>query len=136
MNAELEAAVRDRARNTCEYCLIPQSAEITDHQIDHVIARKHAGETTLENLAVSCFHCNVHKQTDLTGIDPDTREITPLFNPRTDQWIDHFEMTRDGSIIAKTAVGRVTLYVLKMNEPESVTLRGLLIRGGMMAATA
>ena len=45
MNADLEAAVRNRARNACEYCLIPQTAEITDHQIDHVIARKHAGET-------------------------------------------------------------------------------------------
>jgi hypothetical protein len=135
MNADLEAAVRDRARNTCEYCLIPQTAEITDHQIDHVIARKHAGETTLENLAVSCFHCNVHKQTDLTGIDPDTRAITPLFNQRTDRWVDHFRLLSDGSIIAKTAVGRVTVYVLKMNESESVTLRGLLIRGEMIAPT-
>jgi len=132
MNADLEAAVRDRARNACEYCLIPQTAEITDHQIDHVIARKHAGETTLENLAVSCFHCNVHKQTDLTGIDPDTRAI----NPRMDRWVDHFTMLSDGVIIAKTAVGRVTVYVLKMNESESVTLRGLLIRGGMIAPTA
>ena len=135
MNAELEAAVRDRARNTCEYCLIPQIAEITDHQIDHVIARKHAGETTLANLALSCFHCNVHKQTDLTGVDPDTRAITPLFNPRTDRWADHFRLMSEGQIVATTAVGRVTLYVLKMNEPESVTLRGLLIRGGVMTAT-
>ena len=136
MNAELEAAVRDRARNTCEYCLIPQTAEITNHQIDHVIARKHAGETTLVNLALSCFHCNVHKQTDITGVDPDTRVITPLFNPRTDRWVDHFRLISDGRIIATSAVGRVTLYVLKMNEPESVTLRGLLIRGEVMTATA
>jgi hypothetical protein len=72
---------------------------------------------------------------DLTGIDPDTRAITPLFNPRTDRWVDHFRLLSDGSIIAKTAVGRVTVYVLKMNESESVTLRGLLIRGEMIAPT-
>ena len=49
--AELRRQVVERAGNRCEYCLIHQDDAIAAHQTDHVIAEKHGGATTLENLA-------------------------------------------------------------------------------------
>jgi hypothetical protein len=37
-----------------------------------VIAEKHGGPTTLNNLAVSCVLCNLRKGSDLSSIDPDS----------------------------------------------------------------
>ncbi len=44
----------DRAQSRCEYCLIPKVMALAAHQIDHVIAEKHGGQTTAENLALAC----------------------------------------------------------------------------------
>jgi hypothetical protein len=124
--------VRTRAANCCEYCLIPESADITPHQIDHIISRKHRGPDAVENLALACLQCNTCKGPNIAGIDPDTREITRLFNPRTDRWVDHFSLDLSGVIIARTAIGRTTLYVLRMNESGAVTLRACLIEEGVL----
>ncbi len=54
MNAKLIEFVRSRARDGCEYCLMPQLAHVLTFPIDHVIARQHGGITSPENLALSC----------------------------------------------------------------------------------
>jgi ABC-type molybdenum transport system ATPase subunit/photorepair protein PhrA len=41
--ASLRRLVVERARNCCEYCLIPQEIVLAKHQVDHVIAEKHGG---------------------------------------------------------------------------------------------
>ncbi|HSS19497.1 MAG TPA: hypothetical protein VLL54_05435 [Pyrinomonadaceae bacterium] len=43
-----------------------------------------------DNLALACIDCNLHKGPNLTGIDPNTGVITPLFHPRRDAWVEHF----------------------------------------------
>jgi len=43
--AELRRSVRQRARDCCEYCLIPESMTLAVHEINHVIAEKHGGVT-------------------------------------------------------------------------------------------
>jgi len=48
--AELRRSVRMRARDCCEYCLIPESMTLAAHEIDHVIAEKHGGPTDADNL--------------------------------------------------------------------------------------
>ena len=48
-------------------------------EVDHIIARKHRGETISSNLALSCFHDNSHKGSNIAGIDPRSREVVPLF---------------------------------------------------------
>jgi 5-methylcytosine-specific restriction endonuclease McrA len=78
----IRRVVRQRANYSCEYCLIPEAFTFASHEIDHIIARKHGGETTSENLALSCTICNQHKGSDLASIDPETKELTPLYNPR------------------------------------------------------
>jgi 5-methylcytosine-specific restriction endonuclease McrA len=81
--ADLRRQVIIRAYNCCEYCLLPDNLSFYPHEIDHIVAEKHGGETQIDNLAFSCWFCNRHKGSDLTSIDPETRIVTLLFNPRT-----------------------------------------------------
>jgi hypothetical protein len=98
-------------------------------EIDHVIARKHGGPTTAKNLALSCFHCNSHKGSDIAGLDPRTRKLTPLFNPRRHKWSRHFRW-RGADLVGRTPVGHVTVALLNVNDPERVELREQLIEEG------
>ena len=59
--AKLREEVIQRARSTCEYCLIPDFAVLFSHHVDHIIPEKQGGPTTSENLAYACQHCNVRK---------------------------------------------------------------------------
>jgi len=72
-------------------------------QIEHIVARSHGGSDEAENLALACRHCNLHKGPNLSGIDPESSEITRLFHPRRDEWHDHFD-TRDGFVHGLTDI--------------------------------
>jgi 5-methylcytosine-specific restriction endonuclease McrA len=123
MDAASRAAVRTRAENRCEYCQRPQSTSpLFPLQIEHVIPRKHRGSDDADNLALACAECNLHKGSDLTGIDPDSGQLTPLFNPRRDRWEQHFEW--DGlCIVGLSAVGRTTVELLRLNAPARLRVR-------------
>lgn len=82
--------VRLRADGRCEYCLLAEEHAHFSHEIDHIIAEKHGGEATLENLALSCFDCNRFKGSVITSVDPVSGEIVSLFNPRSQLWGEHF----------------------------------------------
>mgnify|MGYP002335902270 CR=1 FL=1 len=122
---QLRESVRKRANRRCEYCLMPEGYLPHHHQADHIIAQKHDGTDDLENLAWACFSCNVRKGSDISGYDPDTLTLTPLFNPRTQSWEQHFVID-DDSIIGLTEIGRVTAKLLQMNQPDQVSLRRAL----------
>jgi hypothetical protein len=76
----------------------------------------------MDNLALACIDCNLHKGVNLTGIDPDTNQVTVLFHPRRDQWEPHFEW-RGIYLVGKTAIGRTTVRVLNMNSEDQLLLR-------------
>ena len=124
--SSLRQLVIERAQGKCEYCLIHQDDSIYSHEVDHVIARKHGGQTVAENLALSCLSCNRHKGSDLTTFDPLSNEIVPLFNPRRQTWSDHF--TLNGiHIIGITPTGRATVFLLKLNASTRLAYRQVLI---------
>jgi hypothetical protein len=123
VSASLRKRVLARAQGKCEYCLFHQNYELYSHQVDHIIAEKHRGETTFDNLALSCVSCNRHKGSDLASIDPATGLITVLFNPRLHQWDDHFLIDSDIRIAGLTAIGRTTAILLQMNKLENVEHR-------------
>ena len=102
--AELRALVRSRAGSCCEYCGISERFTLAEHEIDHVIAVKHGGETLAENLALCCAVCNRFKGSDIASVDPESGQITPLFHPRRDCWDDHYRV-QDGVIVALTQLG-------------------------------
>jgi hypothetical protein len=109
--------------------LRPDLTTFFPHECDHIVALKHGGETNAENLCLSCGHCNRHKGSDLTSIDPLTGEVTLIFNPRRDIWQDHFRL--NGAIIEGiTANGRTSVRMLRFNHDEQVAFRESLIRVG------
>jgi hypothetical protein len=123
----LREFVRLRAAGFCEYCRISEKFTLVEHEIDHVIAVKHGGQTNAENLALCCTVCNRFKGTDVASIDPETGQLTPLFHPRLDAWDDHYEL-RNGEIVGMTARGRVTVRLLRMNRLMRIKERQLLQR--------
>lgn len=78
--------------------------------VDHIIAEQHGGSDDFENLALCCSRCNYSKGPNLSGIDPSSGSIVPLFNPRTESWHDHFEL-HGALIIGRTPTGRATVRV-------------------------
>lgn len=82
----------------------------------------------LENIANACHRCNGHKYNKIEGFDNITQQIVRLYHPRKDSWKDHFEWSENFLlIIGLTAIGRVTVDVLKLNNPKTVRMRRLLI---------
>ena len=130
MDAALERLVRQRAAGRCEYCRLPQAGTRVPLEIDHVIARKHRGRTLAGNLALSCYYCNVYKGPNLTGRDPATGKVTRLYHPRRHKWGYHFRFG-GSTLIGRTAIGRTTIDVLRMNHPQLVALRDILIAAGI-----
>jgi hypothetical protein len=124
VTAALRRLVVSRAGESCEYCKLHQRFSIYTHEVDHVIATKHGGKTVSENLALSCLPCNRSKGSDLTSFDPETGELTRLFDPRSQIWSEHFELVR-GRIRGISAVGRTTVTLLKFNTPTAVLNRQL-----------
>jgi hypothetical protein len=124
--AAIRRLVRERAQQTCEYCLIHETDALLPHEPDHIVAVKHRGETNDSNLAWTCFTCNRAKSSDLSSIDIETKKLVRLFNPRVDVWGEHFRLERSGKIIALTDVARVTEFLLKLNKPEHVEIRRML----------
>jgi hypothetical protein len=130
MKASLKQQVWERARGACEYCRMPSQFYLAPYQIDHIIAQQHHGRTVLANLALACYHCNLHKGPNIAGKDPVTGRTTRLFHPRKDRWEDHFRW-RGPRLVGTTAVGRTTIQVLNINHTAFVLVRKALREAGL-----
>lgn len=105
---------------------IRHDVEFSFHN-EHIIAEKHGGKTVTDNLCLSCATCNIFKGSDLSSLDWEASgELTPLFNPRKNQWLDHFRLN-DAYIESLSPEGRVTVSLLRFNAPDRITERSLLI---------
>jgi 5-methylcytosine-specific restriction endonuclease McrA len=123
MRAQVRKKVRTRAAKRCEYCRLHEDdSPLLAHQVEHIIPRKHGGSDEVDNLAFACVACNLFKGPNLSGIDPDTGALTPLFHPRQQRWNDHFAL--EGlELVGLTPIGRVTIAVLRMNSEVHLRLR-------------
>ncbi len=130
MDEATRKLVRQHAGDRCEYCLHPQEHAETTHHVEHIVARQHLGSDDPSNLALACIHCNSHKGTNLTGIDPDSGALVPLFHPRRDRWADHYAL-RGAFIVGLTPTGRTTVHVLAMNARRRLSVRAELIAQGL-----
>jgi hypothetical protein len=123
--------VRRRAGDRCEYCQISQDDVLHfPFHVEHIIARKHKGADHVNNLCWSCHSCNLFKSSNLSGIDPDTGMIVPLFHPRRQQWHVHFQW-HGPRLVGRTACGRATIAVLCINLAHRVRMRRFLILAGV-----
>ncbi len=124
----LQRRVRLRAANRCEYCGIAQAGQEATFHIDHVQPRRDGGPTTLENLALSCVSCSLRKGARTEARDPLSQEMASVFNPRAHPWEEHFELGENFLILGKTAIGRASIELLRMNRPVAVEIRHLVAR--------
>lgn len=123
IHQDARALVRQRAGEVCEYCHMRQTDEpFLRYHIEHIIAKQHGGSDDLDNLALSCHHCNLHKGPNLTAIDPETGRIVRLFDPRSQFWNEHFTI-RGTMITGASECGRATVRLLQMNDASRVELR-------------
>lgn len=130
MDRKLRELVWQRAQSRCEYCQMPQQFDPATFEIDHIIARKHHGETTAQNLSLSCLGCNSHKGPNLSGRDSETGDTISLFNPRVDKWDEHFEW-HGAVLVGRTPTGRATADVLCINVSHRIAFRAALIAEGV-----
>lgn len=67
---DLRAAVFVRDQGRCQYCRLAQFGHGSMFHIDHIIPRSKGGATELENLALQCPGCSLHKATRTAVVDP------------------------------------------------------------------
>jgi hypothetical protein len=125
VNQHPRQRVLQRANGLCEYCLFPETEASIRHQLDHVIARQHGGLDDEDNLCFCCVTCNRYKGPNLSSVDPETRVVTTLFNPRTQVWAEHFAFDKE-KIVGLTAEGRATVFLLRLNDEERLIERQIL----------
>ena len=124
--------IRTLAGDRCGYCRFPQDFSVAQLQFDHVISLDKGGEDTEENQCLLCPKCNRAKWGKIDGFDKETGQNVRLFDPRTDDWHEHFEWSSDAlRITGKTAIGRVTVTEAKLNNPLFIRVRGNFIKAGL-----
>ena len=127
--ADIRDEVRKRAGGCCEYCRSSEAFVSTPFQLDHIIAEKHGGLTSLENLSWSCLDCNSFKGPNIVGRDDN--QTVRLFDPRNDDWNEHFAW--NGPVLAgRTSIGRATIDVLRINLTYRIAVRASLIVEGIL----
>ena len=117
----------ERGHNHCEYCQCPADYAIDSFQFDHILPLCLGGQTELENIAFSCGGCNSYKNNKTHYYDPLTNLLYPIYNPRLDIWLHHFQWNDDKlRLIGNTASGRATIELLRLNRKGVVNQRSLL----------
>jgi HNH endonuclease len=131
ISAALRRRVAQAARFRCGYCLTAQRIIGPLLEIDHIVPEAQGGTSDEENLWLACPMCNSHKADRQEALDPESRAMVPLFNPRAEHWEEHFEWIEDGTNIrGKTPQGRATIAALQMNHPDVVAARRLWVIAG------
>lgn len=132
----LRATVITRAQGRCEYCQSPARYSPEVFELEHILPLSAGGATTLDNLALACPACNRYKGPRQSAIDTQTATEVPLYNPRTQQWVDHFRWNTDlQEIIGLTPIGRATVAALHMNRPAVKAFRLALNSAGLHPAS-
>ncbi|MFZ1752297.1 MAG: HNH endonuclease [Caldilineaceae bacterium] len=116
LSAALRAGVIADAGNRCGYC---HSAEVLTGaplEFDHIVPLAAGGSNTRENLWRICHRCNQYKGAQTHAKDDSSGEFVRIFNPRTQEWMEHFQWNADFTIIiGTTPIGRATVHALQLN---------------------
>jgi HNH endonuclease len=120
----IQEQIRLRANYLCEFCHADERWQYVKFTVDHLVPFSLGGNDHPDNLALACFHCNRRKTNKLVAIDLLTSTEVPLFNPRQDNWQDHFIWSMDRLIvIGSTAIGRATVAALLLNRDRVIPIR-------------
>jgi hypothetical protein len=128
---QLRRLVIDRAGGCCEYCLSQARFSPQALSVEHITPIHAGGPTRESNLALSCQGCNSHKAVKTIALDPLTGLLASLFNPRQENWYEHFTWSDDYSTMQGiTPTGRATILALRLNREGLVTMRRVLYAMG------
>lgn len=132
ISAELSQRIRASAQNRCGYCLSPQRLVMARLEIEHIIPLIKGGTNDESNLWLACPLCNGHKSSKVEAGDPKTGEIVPLFNPRTQNWAEHFHWSSDGTqVVGTTSIGRATVSALCLDSDlDAIEVRQYWVEAG------
>lgn len=131
ISTNLRAQIEQTDRGRCCYCQTQEANSGIPLSFDHILPRSKGGETSFENVCLACRACNEFKAASTTGIDILTGESVSLFNPRSQNWADHFVWSGDGATIeGLTPVGRATVIALRMNHTTIVVARKRWVYSG------
>ena len=123
--------VAQQAVFRCGYCLTQERVSGIPLTLEHLMPRAKGGIDTEENLWLSCRLCNEAKGIQIEAPDSETGELVPLFNPRQQQWGDHFMWSECGTrVIGTTPTGRATVIALSLNSEFRVRARALWVEVG------
>jgi hypothetical protein len=121
--------VAERAGHRCEYCHAPEAIFNFPFEVEHIVPPRHGGKDDDINLALSCRSCNLFKADRLHVAEPQTGNTVPLFNPRRDQWQQHFRVDIPGAfVLGLTDIGRATVELLQMNSVAQLAARKQWLR--------
>lgn len=118
----LRRFVTQRASDRCEYCGISQIGQVATFHIDHIVPVVAGGPTEESNLALACVSCSLRKGAKQMILDPETKDLVPIFNPRRQIWQEHFSW-HGTQVVGITATGRATLQALALNRPIMIAIR-------------
>ena len=122
----LRRRVTEQAKHRCGYCLTAEYVVGMPMEIDHILPESLGGLTEAENLWLACSLCNDHKGDRIAALDPETGEIVRLYNPRFQDWHEHFTWNETSDrIIGLTRIGRATVIALNLNRPSLIRARQL-----------
>ena len=124
--------VAARAAHRCEYCRAPERVFNFPFEVEHIHPRALGGDDAPENLALACESCNLYKSDAIDDQDAITGDRVPLFHPREQHWIDHFQFNAEtAEIEGRTATGRATVARLKLNSAFQIRARQHWMRLGL-----
>ena len=127
----LRQTVSERAEHRCSYCQTAENITGSLFTVDHIIPESLGGRTTLDNLCLACWSCNLIKQDRIVAADPETGATVRVFNPNTQEWGEHFAWQMAGLlVVGLTSTGRATVNAIRLNRPELVNARRLWIEAG------
>ena len=132
MDAALERLVRQRADGRCEYCRLPQpaSAHCPSRSTTSSPATIKAAPASANLASRLRLLQRLQRPEYPRALTPQLASSRPLFNPRRHKWTHHFRYA-SGELIGRTAIGRTTVEVLRINGPNLIALRELLMDDGL-----
>lgn len=130
--AQIDRQIRKLAKNRCGYCLSPQHLVMARLEIEHIFPIAKGGSNDESNLWLCCPICNRHKSDKIEAIDPQSGQSEPLFNPRLQNWLEHFEWIEGGlRIMGKPPTWRATVIALQLShDPDALMVRSYWIQVG------
>ena len=131
VSKKLRERIAEQARYRCGYCLSSEQVLGLPMQVEHLIPQALGGPTLEENLWLACPACNAFKGHRISARDPESGQMLRLFNPREQDWKEHFLWVASGSrIVGRTAIGRATTQALRLNRPLLVHARRAWVKAG------